>query len=280
MTTKRIVGIARGQGAAAVPVSYLRTVAPAGVGVVVDIAPSLPMQRVSRGAALGSPWSGPDFCLLEGIDQDVAAQVERLLTNRMRLRRGDVLYRVGGRFSALYAIRTGTCKTVMLAKNGLEQVAGLYITGEIIGLDGIDTDIHECQATALEDTEVCPLPFHEIERLAQRNARLQHNLLRMLMHRYARARRLMLVLGTMSGDQRLAVFLLDLSQRYQARGYSACEFILRMTRNEIGSYLGLNLETVSRLFSRFQRAGLLQVEGRTVKLLDRVALKWIVEGGA
>ena len=190
-----------------------------------------------------------------------------------------MLYRVGGGFSALYAIRTGSCKTLMLARDGNEQVAGFYMTGEIIGLDGIDTDIHECQATALEDTEVCSLPFDEIENLARRNARFQHNLLRLLSRRYARARTLMILLGLMSGDQRLVVFLLDLSQRYRARGYSSCEFVLRMTREEIGSYLGLKLETVSRLFSRLQRDGLLQVQGRAVKLLDRVALNRIVEGG-
>ena len=193
-------------------------------------------------------------------------------------RKGDVLYRVGDGFSALYAIRTGSCKTLMLARDGCEQVAGYYMTGEIIGLDGIETDIHGCQATALEDTEVCPLPFDEIENLAHRNACFQRNLHRLLTHRYARARTLMIVLGTMTADQRLAVFLLDLSRRYRARGYSSCEFVLRMTREEIGSYLGLKLETVSRLFSRLQRDGLIQAQGRAVKLLDPVALNQIIDG--
>jgi CRP/FNR family transcriptional regulator, anaerobic regulatory protein len=244
-----------------------------------EVACGTMLHEVPRSAAQCSPWKRADFCLFEGVDQDATAHVERLLTKRIRLRKGDVLYRVGGRFNALYAIRTGSCKTLMLAKDGHGQIAGFYMTGEIIGLDGIATDIHECQATALEDTEICSLPFDEIENLAHRNARFQHNLHRLLTHRYARARTLMIVLGTMSGDQRLAVFLLDLSQRYQARGYSSCEFVLRMTREEIGSYLGLKLETVSRLFSRLQRDGLLQVEGRAVKLLDRVALTRIVEGG-
>ncbi len=238
------------------------------------------LHEVSHSAAQCMPWSGTDYCLFEGLDQATTECVERLLSRQIRLKRGDVLYRVGDRFSNLFGIRTGSCKTRILSRDGHEQVAGYYMMGEIIGLDGIGADVHECQATALEDTEVCPLPFDQIENLAHRNARFQHNLHRLLMHRYARARTLMILLGTMSAGQRLAVFLLDLSQRYAARGYSSCEFVLRMTREEIGSLLGLKLETISRLFSRFQRDGLIQVQGRTVKLFDHVALNRIVDGVA
>jgi CRP/FNR family transcriptional regulator, anaerobic regulatory protein len=219
-----------------------------------------------------------DFCPFAGLDPATNAQVERLLTKRVRLRKGDVLYRVGGEFSVLYAIRMGSCKTVMLARDGHEQVAGYYMAGDVIGLDGIGTDIHGCQATALEDTEVCPLPFDEIENLAHLNEDFQRKLHRLLTQRYASARALIIALGTMTAEQRIAMFLLDLSQRYGVRGYSSCEFVLRMTREEIGSYLGLKLETVSRLFSRLQRDGLIQVEGRSMKLLDRVALKRLVDG--
>lgn len=283
--TRRLVGIGRGEGDTAAPV---RGVAPPRGDVGLDglqghFAPPDASRRpmlheVSRSAAQCSPWKGTDFCLFEGVDQDAAARIERRLTMRIRLRKGDVLYRVGDGFSALYALRTGWCKTLILAKDGGEQVGGFYMAGEIIGLDGIDTDVHACQATALDDTEVCLLPFDEIEGLARQNAQFQHNLHRLLTHRYARARSLLLVLGLMRADQRLAVFLLDLSQRHLARGYSSCEFVLRMTREEIGSYLGLKLETVSRSFSRFQRDGLVQVQGRVVKLLDRVSLNRIVDG--
>jgi CRP/FNR family transcriptional regulator len=149
--------------------------------------------------------------------------------------------------------------------------------GEIIGTDGIGNDSHGCQAVALEDTEVCALPFERIEALGRQNVGFQRNLYRLLSREIARERMVMLLLGTMHAEQRLAAFLLDLSQRYQALGYSSCEFVLRMTREEIGSYLGLKLETVSRLFSRFQREGLLQVEGRVVKLLDRTSVKRLVD---
>ena len=144
-------------------------------------------------------------------------------------------------------------------------------------MDGIGSDVHECQATALEDTEVCPLPFERVETLARRSTRFGHNLHKLLSQECSRVQDLTLVLGTMCADQRLAVFLLDLSRRYKSRGFSSCEFVLRMTREEIGSHLGLKLETVSRAFSRFQGQGLLQVQGRLVNLLDQVALAQIAD---
>ena len=152
------------------------------------------------------------------------------------------------------------------------------MSGEILGTDGIGTDRYSSQAVALEDTEVCVLPFGRLEAFGRQHVRFQHNLHRLLSREISRESKVMLLLGTMLAERRLAVFLLDLSERYRARGYSSCEFVLRMTREEIGSYLGLKLETVSRLFSRFQRDGLLQVQGRIVKLLDRASLKRLIAG--
>ena len=227
-----------------------------------------------------APWKQPNFCLSAGLDPDATSQLERLLTQRVRFRKGDVLYRVGSGFHALYAICAGSCKTILLARDGHDQVAGYHMAGDIIGMDGIGSDIHGCQATALEDLEIAPLPFEKVEILARNSDRFRRNLHRLLSREGLRAQTLTIVLGTMRAEQRLAVFLLDLSQRYQARGYSSCEFVLRMTREEIGSHLGLKLETVSRLFSRLQREGLIQVQGRTVKLLDRLAVGQLVDCGA
>jgi len=140
-------------------------------------------------------------------------------------------------------------------------------------LDGIANERHECQAVALEDTEVCVIPFGQLEDLARQVSPLQHNLHQFLSREIGRDQNVMLLLGSMRAEERLAVFLLNLSDRYKRHGYSASEFVLRMTREEIGSYLGLKLETVSRLLSRFQAEGLLQVQGRDVKLLDVMALK-------
>jgi len=224
-----------------------------------------------------SVWASPDFVLCSGLESDELSLVETLFTRRTRFRKGDVLYRVGDPFDALYAIRVGSCKTVLLGRDGYERVAGYHIIGDVIGIVGIGSGVHECQATASEDTEVCPLAFDRAEMLARCSNRFAHNLHVLLSRECSRVQGLTLLLGTMCADKRLAVFLLDLSRRYEARGFSSCEFVLRMTREEIGSHLGLKLETVSRAFSRFQDQGVLQVQGRLVKLLDRVALNQIAD---
>ena len=234
------------------------------------------LRDVSRSQTPCSSCNVKNKCLPADLDPDAMRQLEAVAKGRIRLRKGETLYRAGGPFTALYAIRSGSLKTVLLAEDGRDQVAGYHMPGEIVGLDGIGNDLHECESIALEDSEVCALPFERVEEVARDNAAFQHNLHRHLSREIGRQRTLMLLLGTMSAEQRLAAFLLDLSQRYQARGYSSSEFILRMTREEIGSYLGLKLETVSRLLSRLQREGLIQVQGRVIKLLERVTLKELV----
>ncbi len=235
------------------------------------------LKDVSRKLGLCSTCQSHDRCLSASLHSTSGSPVDDLVTVRKRLRKGDAMYRAGDRFSALYVIRSGSCKTVLLDERGQEQIVGYHMAGDIVGIDGIGTEHHECEATVLEDTEVCSLPFEELVRLARDDGVLQQNVHRLLSREIARERRLMLLLGTMRAEQRLAVFLLDLSERYLARGYSASEFGLRMTREEIGSYLGLQLETVSRLLSRFAREGLVQAEGRSIKLLDRVTLKRLLE---
>jgi CRP/FNR family transcriptional regulator len=206
------------------------------------------------------------------LNTEITHEFERLIRPR-RVCGSTPLYRVGDRFTALYAIRSGSCKTIARSPDGLEQVVGYHIAGEILGSDGIDAGVHACEAVALEDTDVCALPFQKMEELACKYVSFQHNLSRQLAHEVARVHTLMLLLGSMRSEQRLVAFLLDLAARYQALGYSACEFTLRLTRKEIGSLLGLKLETVSRLFSYLHREGMIQLQGRVVKLLDRTALQ-------
>jgi len=217
-----------------------------------------------------------ELCLPVGLKHDALRQLDQLITNRVRLRKGEALYRAGGPFSALYAIRVGSCKTTVLAEDGREQVTGYHMLGDVIGMDGIGTGQHGCQAVALEDSEYCVLPFGDLEDLARSVAPLQRNLYKFLSREITRDHGIMLLLGSMRAEERLAAFLVNLSQRYRERGYSSTEFVLRMTREEIGSYLGLKLETVSRLFSRFQQEGFVQVQGRAIKLLDIAALKQLL----
>jgi CRP/FNR family transcriptional regulator len=214
-----------------------------------------------------------ELCLPAGLDRDDLGQLDAAITVRTRLKKGKALYRAGDAFTALYALRVGSCKTTILAEDGREQITGFHMLGDIIGMDGIGDDRHACEAVALEDGEVCVIPFQRLEQLARTIAPLQHTLHKFLSRDIERDQGMMLTLGRLRAEERLAVFLLNLSKRYQRRGYSPTEFVLRMTREEIGSYLGLKLETVSRLFSRFQEEGLLQVQGRKVKLFDLPALK-------
>ena len=214
-----------------------------------------------------------DLCVPLGLDAEGLRKVDALITARQKLRKGESAFRAGDAFHSLYAVRVGSLKTMMLAEDGREQVAGYHILGDIVGMDGIGMHKHAVQAVALEDTEVCALPFERLEELARAVPQLQTNLHRFLSREISRDQGVMLLLGSMRAEERLATFLLGLAERYRARGYSSTQFVLRMTREEIGSYLGLKLETVSRLFSRFRADGIIDVSGRAVKLADVAALK-------
>jgi CRP/FNR family transcriptional regulator len=220
-----------------------------------------------------SSCSMRELCLPVGLSADALAELDRAVEDRARVRKGESLYRAGDGFRALYAVRLGTFKTTVLAEDGREQVAGYHLQGDLLGLDGLGTERHGCGAVALEDSEVCPIRFDDLEQVARSVPSLQHNLHQFLARKISHDHGVMLLLGSMRAEERLASFLLSLSARYRARGYSSTDFVLRMTREEIGSYLGLKLETVSRLFSRFQDDGILQVRGRVVKLLDLAALR-------
>jgi CRP/FNR family transcriptional regulator len=214
-----------------------------------------------------------ELCMPFGLSADDLTQIDSLVGSRRRLRKGEALYDAGDAFVALYAVRVGSIKTTVLAEDGREQVTGYQLPGDIMGLDGVGTDQYQSRTVALEDSEVCVMPFERIEVLAQRVPALQHNLRRLLSREISRDQSLMLMLGSMRAEERLAVFLLDLAERYRRRGYSSTHYVLRMTREEIGSYLGLTLETVSRLFSRLQQEGIVRVHGREVTLLDPGALR-------
>jgi len=217
-----------------------------------------------------------ELCLPVGLTPDAMKQVDGLITHRTRLKKHQALYRAGEPFHALYAVRVGSVKATLLAEDGREQVVGFHMPGDIVGLDGVGTDRHEAVAIALENSEVCVLPFGNLQSLALRVPALQQNLHQIMSREILRDQGMMLLIGSMSSEERLAVFLLNLAERHRRRGFSSSEFVLRMTREEIGSYLGLKLETVSRLFSRFQEAALIQVQGRSVKLLDPIALKQLI----
>jgi len=214
-----------------------------------------------------------ELCLPFGLSTEELARLDDMVSTRRRIKRGDHLYRAGEGFDAIYAIRSGFFKTDVLLEDGREQVTGFQMAGELLGLDGISTEHHTCNAIALEDSEVCAIPFLQLEGLSRQIHTLQHHFHKVMSREIVRDHGVMMLLGTMRAEERLAAFLLNLSQRFKARGYSPAEFNLRMSRDEIGSYLGLKLETVSRAFSRFQEEGLLDVHQRKVRILNTAGLR-------
>jgi CRP/FNR family transcriptional regulator len=211
-------------------------------------------------------------CLALDLDAEGLRLLDAIFGNPARVKKREALFRAGEPFAALYAVRLGTFKTVMLSEDGREQIAGYHMGGDILGLDGIGDERHACEAIALEDSEVCALSFAKLDELARRDPLVRRNLFRLISRDLCRGQEMMLLLGSRRADERLAAFLVNLAGRFRSRGYSANEFALRMTREEIASYLGLKLETVSRLFSRLHAEGLIQVQGRSIKLLDPVGL--------
>jgi CRP/FNR family transcriptional regulator, anaerobic regulatory protein len=217
-----------------------------------------------------------ELCLPMGLNAQEMGQLDTLISTRKRVKRGDALFSVGDRFTSLYAIRSGFFKTCVTTADGRDQVTGFQMAGEIIGLDGIVSDRHACDAVALEDAEVCVMPFDQVEELSRQFTPLQHHVHRIMSREIVRDHSVMLLLGSMRAEERLAAFLLNLVQRLQARGFSPSEFNLRMTREEIGSYLGMKLETVSRTFSKFVDDGIVDVKQRYVHVKDPEALRRIV----
>ena len=217
-----------------------------------------------------------ELCLPMGLNLEEMDKLENVISSRRRIKRGTPLFNTGDKFTSLYAVRSGFFKTCVTTADGRDQVTGFQMTGEIIGLDGIVSDRHSCDAIALEDAEVCVMPFDQIEELSREFTTLQHHVHKIMSREIVRDHSVMLLLGSMRAEERLAAFLLNLVQRLHARGFSQSELILRMTREEIGSYLGLKLETVSRTFSKFVEEGIVEVKQRHVRIVDTDALKRIV----
>jgi CRP/FNR family transcriptional regulator, anaerobic regulatory protein len=214
-----------------------------------------------------------ELCLPLGLNEAELERLDEMVSTRRRLKRGDHLYRSGTGFDAIYAIRSGFFKTDVLLEDGREQVTGFQMAGELLGLDGISTERHTCNAIALEDSEVCAIPFSHLESLSREIQTLQRHFHKVMSREIVRDHGVMMLLGTMRAEERLAAFLLNLSQRFTARGFSPADFYLRMTREEIGSYLGLKLETVSRAFSRFQEEGYIAVQQKHIRILNVAGLK-------
>lgn len=216
-----------------------------------------------------------DLCLPLGMSDEDLDLLESIIRQRRPIQRSDHLYRPGDKLTSIFAVRSGSIKTYTLTNDGQEQITGFHLPGELLGLDAISEGVHPCAAKALETTSVCEMPFDQLEELAARVPGLQHQLFRIMSRGLQTDEHFMTLLGKKSSDERLAAFLLGLSQRFHQRGYSAVEFNLSMSRNDIANYLGLAVETVSRLFSRFQSNGLIEVQRKLVVIKDLAGLREI-----
>jgi CRP/FNR family transcriptional regulator len=215
-------------------------------------------------------------CLPVGMSPSEVTQLDDLVKERLRVEKGQALFQHGAPLDALFGLRTGSIKTQMIEASGQHQITGFFLPGEIVGLDGMMEGIHSSTAIAMEDSEVCVVKLDDIDEISRYVPTLQHQVRRLMSKEISRSHQVLLALGSMRSEQRLAAFLINLSQRLTALGYSSTEFIMRMSREETGNYLGLTLETVSRLFSRFARDGVIRVNQREIKILDMDALRELV----
>lgn len=218
------------------------------------------------------------LCLPMGLDPDDVDQLNKIVKRNRPLHRGDLLFRDSDKFHCIYVVKTGSVKTYAPNQDGEEQVLGFHLPGELIGLDAIEKGRHHCSAKVLETSAVCEIPFTQFVELSAYIPSLQHQMYRLLSREIIHDEEMLTLLGKKNAEERLAAFLLSLSQRFQRRGFSPSDFYLSMSRHEIGSYLGLAVETISRLFTRFQDERLMDVERKHIQLLDMARLRAILQG--
>ncbi|HEY0064573.1 MAG TPA: fumarate/nitrate reduction transcriptional regulator Fnr [Telluria sp.] len=243
-----------------------------------DPIPSIPVLSVGALKASCANCSMHQLCLPMGLDDNDISRLDQIIGRRRRLARDERLYQMDEPFRNLYAIRFGHFKTYQVNAGGEQQITGFQMAGELLGMDAISGDRHHCDAVALEDSEVCEIPFARLEELFGHVPTLLRHFHRIMSQEITREQNVMLLLGNMRAEQRFAVFLVNLSARYAARGYSPASFQLRMSREDIGNYLGLTIESISRLLSRFKKQGWLKVDKREVTLLDPVMIKALAAG--
>jgi CRP/FNR family transcriptional regulator len=212
-------------------------------------------------------------CLTGGLPEQDLARVEKIVYVRRRVKRGERLFIAGDEFRSIYAVSSGVFKTSIVDDAGREQVTGFSVGGELLGMEGLGGGRCVSTATALADSVVCSMPYALIQETAATVPALERRLRALLGNEILRGQSVMLLLGSMAGEARLAAFLVNLSRRLLRCGYSRSSFALRMTREEIGSYLGLKLETVSRFFTAMRNEGLLEVDGKDIRIVDFDGLK-------
>lgn len=214
-----------------------------------------------------------ELCLPRGLCKDDLERLEAVVRRSRPLQKGEFLFRAGDVIGSLFAVRSGSVKLYTGMDNGDEQIIGFYLPGEILGLDAIEHNRHTCSAVSLETSSICSFPYSQLSEVCLAVLPLQEQMFRIMGREISAENELLLTLGKKSAEERISTFLISLSGRFKRLGYSAKEFRLSMSRQEIGNYLGLTIETVSRVFSRFQKGGLIKTSRRFVQILDLNGLR-------
>ena len=217
-----------------------------------------------------------ELCFPHGMNDEELTNMDTVVEQPRSLHKNDFLYHDGDKTMAIYAVRSGCIKTMTESANGDEQIVGFHLAGELLGLDGFSDGTYSCNAVALETSSVCELPLDRLETLCQKLPGLQKQMRRIMGKEVSKDHKLLLLLGKMTADERLSSFLLSLSARMEERHWNANEFNLMMPRQDIANYLGMAVETVSRLFASFQNEKIIEVDRRHITVLDMARLKAIV----
>ncbi|MFV2004556.1 MAG: fumarate/nitrate reduction transcriptional regulator Fnr [Gammaproteobacteria bacterium] len=217
-----------------------------------------------------------ELCFPHGMNNEELTNMDAVVDQPRPIHKNDFLYRDGEKASAIYAVRSGCVKTMTESANGDEQIVGFHLAGEILGLDGFVDGTYTCNAQALETSSICELPLDQLEELCHSIPGLQRQMRRIMGKEVSADHKLLLLLGKMSAEERLASFLLSLSGRMEERHWKENEFNLAMPRQDIANYLGMAVETVSRLFASFQSEKIIEVDRRHITILDMDRLKEIV----
>ncbi|TDG12028.1 fumarate/nitrate reduction transcriptional regulator Fnr [Seongchinamella unica] len=213
------------------------------------------------------------ICLPLALESDDVQQLDDIIQRSKPLQKNQHLYREGDEFQSVFAVRSGTLKAYKTTDDGREQVTGFYFPGEILGMDGISNNTHASSAKALETAAICEIPFTSLEKLSALMPNLQRHFFQLMSHEITEDQQLITLLSKNSADERVAALMLSISTRNARRKLSPTQFRLPMSRVDIGNYLGLTVETVSRVFSRMQKLELLRVDNKEIEILDPQGLR-------
>lgn len=217
------------------------------------------------------------ICLPLSVSTDELARIDSIIKRGRPLQKGDQLFQAGGAFTALYAVRAGALKTTSLTKGGQEQITGFYLPGEIVGLDGVAERQHTNTACALETSAVCEIPFNQLSTLSLELPKLQQHIFQILGREISHEQQQLTLISKHTADERVAAFLLSWSARHERRQLSGRQLRLPMSRGELGNFLGLTIETVSRVISRMQKNGMLSVDKQTITIDDHRQLQQLAD---